>query len=608
MQKKILYLLNFLIIFTLNMLAGCKPESAKAVAYKREAPLSLTYLYSKAEQYVASWPDSLLFVSQLIRNEGSRSDNKLAIVRGERYEAQAQWRLGSHKEAMRLAVKALSDAEKWHTVSEIPYIYSVIGNLHKEKANYEMAFNSVDKGMQIAQVNQDTVAILLMARAKAMFTQGLGAQSEDTAMIHRSLNMHLEALKLAGSSPKFERHKIAYYNNIAQVYVKRGEMENALFYVTKAIALAKQYDQKLSLTYGYTWLSQIFFAQNKPEKGKAYLMDALRICQDLNNPFREMEIYRYLYQGLRPTGDYKNALEAYDRYIQIRDSLRVLENVRQIGELEVQYEAEKKDSQIRALDALSKSKSRETVLALTGTLVFLVLALFMFFQYRTIASTNRILAASNEQINEQSEMLRTLMKELHHRVKNNLQTVSNLLSLQSGRLKDEDARQSMKAGQQRIEAMSLVHRSLYSHDNVNLVDMKEYVTSLVESIGQSFGLYGDKLKLNISVFVEQLDIDSAMPIGLIINEWITNSFKHAYEHVEHPELSLILEKRGNLYLEISDNGPGIDLEKWKKPGNSFGMKLVKVLSRQLDGICTVSVDGGTKFILEVPAAVVRKAS
>ncbi|CAG5068729.1 hypothetical protein DYBT9623_01461 [Dyadobacter sp. CECT 9623] len=561
---------------------------------------TLTELYAKADDYATAWPDSLRKIAGLVMQEGKRLNDKNALVRGQRYEAQALWRLGSHDKAMQMAIKALSDAEKWKTTSELPDIYGVIGNLHKEKANYSMALAAVAKGMGIARSRRDTVGIIYMARLQAMFTQGLGADRRDSILIDKSLDMHLEGLKLAESSPRFEKHTIGYYNNLAQVYVKKKDPEKALFYVTKGMNLAKKHNQLLSLTYSYTWLSQIWLMREDKKKAIGYLESALKITQELHNPFREMEVNRYLYRALSQTSNYKEALAAYTRYSEIRDSLRVLENVRQIGEVQMKYEADKKDQQIGALGAANRSKTREIVWALGGLLAFLLLSVFMFFQYRTISRTNKVLAKNNQKINDQAEKLTVLMKELHHRVKNNLQTVSSLLSLQSSRITDEDARQSIRAGQQRIEAMSLIHKSLYNDDTVNLVNMREYMCNLIESVMQSFGISHEQLKLSISVSVREMDIDTAMPIGLIVNEWITNSFKHAFKHTSDPEISVILENRGNLYLEISDNGVGMDLKKWESPAGSFGVKVVKVLSRQLDGKCKVQIAGGTKFIMEAP--------
>ncbi|MEO6287774.1 MAG: sensor histidine kinase [Dyadobacter sp.] len=594
-------------IFLLVM-GTCIAERAEKLPEATDmTPSKLANFYVKAEEYGNAWPDSLKLVANLIASEGYRIHDKTALVRGERYRALALWRLGSHSEAMKAAIKALSSAEKWKLTSEIPDIYAVIGNLHKEKANYKMAFEAVGKGMQAAKSIGDTAGIIYMIRLKAMFTQGLGAQENDTAMIHRSLDMHLEGLKLAEASPRFERNRIAYYNNIAQVLVKRKEADKALFYVTKGIDLAKKYNQLLSLTYSYTWLSQIYLQQNETGKARTYLLKALRITQELKNPFREMEVNRYIYQALKPTNDYRATLAAYTRYIDIRDSLRVLDNVRQIGELQVQYEADKKDQQIASLGTINEVKTREIAWITVGLAVFLVVSLFMIFQYRTIARSNRILEENNRKINEQSEQMKLLMKELHHRVKNNLQIVSNLLSLQSNRLTDEDAKQSIKTGQQRIEAMSLIHKSLYNQENVNMVDMREYLTNLVESVMQSFGFSEERFRLILQVDVQELDIDLAMPLGLIVNEWITNSFKHAYQHVRHPELTLKLEMNDAIQLEISDNGRGMDMKLWERPGGSFGIKLIKVLSRQIDGQCTVAVDSGTRFTLEIPLPQLREA-
>ncbi|MCE6987728.1 sensor histidine kinase [Dyadobacter sp. CY323] len=600
MQKLYSLFFSFLILISSALLSGCQPNEARAVATARISPVNLTDLYAKAEEYVSAWPDSLLVVAEKMKEEGLRVHDKKAIVRGERYEAQARWRLGNHREAMRLAIHALSNAERWKLPAEIPDIYGVIGNLHKEKHNYDMAMSAVDNGMSVATEIGDTVSIIYMMRLKAMFTQGIGANTKDTALINRSLHMHLEGLKIAESSPRLERHRIGYYNNIAQVYVKRKEMDKALFYVSKGITLAKKYNQLLSLTYSYTWLSQVHLYNNDIEKATEYLGEALRIAQGLNNPFRQMEIYSYLYQALKSTSDYQQALLAYTRYSEIRDSLRVLENVRQVGELQVEYEAEKKDQQISALGLINETKTRETVWALVGLGTFLILSVFLIFQYRIILRNNENLKVNNQKIADQSEKMKVLMKELHHRVKNNLQTVSNLLSLQSNRLTDEDARQTILTGQQRIEAMSLIHKSLYNHDNANLVDMKEYMTNLVESVMQSFGVDEKELELNLTVGVERLDIDTAMPLGLIVNEWITNVFKHAYQDVEAPKLTVILDKREKLYLEMADNGPGIDMKTWERPGSSFGIKLVKILAKQLDGQCKVLIINGTKFVLEVP--------
>jgi len=599
----------FIVLITVFLLSSCEKQKPQIINDNKEIANELKSLYKRAEDYGSSKPDSLSIVGKEILEYGTRLNDRIAIVRGEKYIARSYWNKGNHSEAMKHAVISLRDAEKWGVQSEIPNIYGIIGNLHKEKQNYAMALNAADKGMSVAKAIMDTASIIYMMRLKAMFTQGIGANTKDTALIHRSLNMHLEGLKIAEMVPALEKARIPYYNNIAQVYVKRNQLDSAEYYVTKAISLAKKYDQQSSLTYSYTWLAQILERRGNLNTSLEYLRKALQISIQIQHPHRQMELYDYLMEGYRNDGKYKEALDAFTRFSQIRDSLQLLQNVRQVGELQVQYEAGKKDRQISALGEINEIRSKQTAGALAGLVLVLGLAVVMFSQYRIIRRNNVILAENNRKISEQSEKMNMLMKELHHRVKNNLQIVSNLLSLQGNRLTDDDAKKIIKAGQQRIETMSIIHRSLYSQETVNMVNMRDYINDLLGSILQSFGIEENETDLFIMVGVEELEVDIAMPLGLIINEWITNSFKHAFHDVERPAITLnLVEISNHMQLEIKDNGPGFDLSKWEQANRSFGVRLIKVLSKQLEGQCRVVQGSGAFFQLEIPLNAPRRAA
>src|SRR3546814_532013 len=281
-------------------------------------------------------------------------------------------------------------------------------------------------------------------------------------------------------------------------------------------------------------------------------LDALQISVDLESAYRTMEIHCSLYECYHSIGDDRNALMHFVRYRAIHDSLEVLKNVKKIGQLHLQYETERKDQQIASLGILNREKTRRNNYILAGLLLFLLLSAFLFRQYRVTGKRNQLLTESNEMINRQSQQLQLLMKELHHRVKNNLQIVSSLLSLQSNHLDDEDARAAVRIGQQRIEAMSLIHRSLYRQENPNMVNMREYVTDLVESIIQSFGYDRDCFDLELAIDTREMDVDVALPLGLIINEWVTNAFKYAYKEVDQPLLKLSLQHDTGIQLNIKD--------------------------------------------------------
>jgi two-component sensor histidine kinase len=593
--------MKFVFLLIVVCLIGCKDRVQRPDFSPDQQEFSRAHaLINAAERYLFTKPDSLLIVAQELQALGRQMQNDCLFVKGERYEARSLWNLGSHTEGMKMAILALRHAEQYQVKSEIPQIYAVIGNLHKEKANYPMALEAAEKGKLIADEIKDTSSVIYMNRIKAMFTQGMGADRNDTALIIKSLQMHLEGVKLAEVSHKFEESRIPYYNNIAQVYVKLDQLDKAYAYVSQAISLAKKHNQPFSLTYSYAWLGQIYAKRGNREQAYACMQKALTITRDGKYSFREMEVNLHFYNILKRFGDYEAALENYARYSQLRDSLRVLENVRQVGELQLKYDAEKKDRQISALGEKNKELSRQTAEIWSALTIFVVLLVVMIYLLRLILRKNSSLADRNAMIHAQAEKMQVLMNELHHRVKNNLQIVSNLLSLQASRVSDEDSRNVILAGQQRIEAMSLIHRSLYNNDEVNRVNMKHYLAELIESIMHSFGSDHEKLQLSIVCEVDELDIDVALPLGLIINEWVTNAFKHAYIDHPAPELQLTLGMAGDLQLKIRDNGRGIDMKVWDRPKGSFGVKLVKVLVRQINGACSVYADNGTTFELRVP--------
>jgi two-component sensor histidine kinase len=193
------------------------------------------------------------------------------------------------------------------------------------------------------------------------------------------------------------------------------------------------------------------------------------------------------------------------------------------------------------------------------------------------------------------------MKELHHRVKNNLQIVSSLLSLQSYKLNDDEAIAAIRQSQQRVQAMGLIHQRLYQTDESAFVNIKEYLTDLTESLIASYGYDRDHFDLHISSQQELLDVDKVLMLGLVVNEIITNALKYAYTDIDHPSLRITCTGDGeHIILSVKDNGPGWDQSKWQQAGGSFGKQLVTALCRQLRATQELTTDNGTQFTFIIP--------
>ena len=319
------------------------------------------------------------------------------------------------------------------------------------------------------------------------------------------------------------------------------------------------------------------------------------------------EAYDMLSRIEKQRGNYKQALTYYQKHTALHDSVFNATRNRQLAETEARFQTQEKEAQIRVLDTLNAQKTRQVWAGVGGMLLLSILLGTLFILYQRIGR-------NRAQIQQQADQLTILMRELHHRVKNNLAIVSSLLRLQSSRMDDEKAIAAVRVGQQRVEAMALIHQRLYQTDNVSSVNMREFLTDLSESLMRAYGYAPDDFDLQLDIEQSELDVDVAMPLGLIVNELITNAFKYAYTNVERPLLRIGLQQQTTrtpgLTLEVQDNGPGLDTAAWQKVGErtSFGRRLIQSLTDQLDGEMAVIRQNGTLFRLHIPQTKLRAAA
>lgn len=204
---------------------------------------------------------------------------------------------------------------------------------------------------------------------------------------------------------------------------------------------------------------------------------------------------------------------------------------------------------------------------------------------------------AEEEIRKSLNEKEVLLREIHHRVKNNMQIISSLLRLQSQNIKDKNYSQLFDESQNRITSMLLVHEKLYQSKNLSKINFNEYIKEMVNGLFQSYGEYSGRIKLNIEVPEVSLGINSAIPCGLIINELVTNSLKYAFPEGKKGEISIIFHKIGEeIEMIISDNGIGIPEDFDFRNAESLGLKLVSILAEgQLKGEVNLNCDKGTEF-------------
>jgi PAS domain S-box-containing protein len=210
---------------------------------------------------------------------------------------------------------------------------------------------------------------------------------------------------------------------------------------------------------------------------------------------------------------------------------------------------------------------------------------------------------NQEKITQSLNEKEVLLKEVHHRVKNNMQVISSILNLQSSYVKDEYALGLLKESQNRIKTMAYIHESLYQNKTFTSINFSEYVSTLTNNILQSYAASVQKVRLALDVQKVILNLDTSIPAGLIINELVTNSIKHAFSAVNDGIILINLYTKNNaLFLEVSDNGKGFPKEIDFKNTNSLGLQLVNTLIEQLNGSIELKENKykGTSFFINFP--------
>lgn len=241
-------------------------------------------------------------------------------------------------------------------------------------------------------------------------------------------------------------------------------------------------------------------------------------------------------------------------------------------------------------------------LVIMGFGLALLVAFAFFRNYKASKKTNQIIEQQKLETEEKKRIIEnslvekeTLLKEIHHRVKNNLQIVSSLLNLQANRMEDDNLKKIMTEAKNRINSMALIHQKIYQSGNLSSIDFQTYIEQMTQSMEANFNVHNKKITYDINTNGVVLDIDTSIPLGLIINELLTNIYKYAFIDRDKGRITINLQQKNEeeLELHIADDGVGLPSNFDMNTVNSLGVKLIKGLSNQLKGAIRYENNNGT---------------
>ncbi|WP_342332904.1 histidine kinase dimerization/phosphoacceptor domain -containing protein [Pedobacter sp. FW305-3-2-15-E-R2A2] len=298
-------------------------------------------------------------------------------------------------------------------------------------------------------------------------------------------------------------------------------------------------------------------------------------------------------------GRYLAAMHQMNRYNALKDSIFSTVKSRQIEEIQIRYETEKKEQALSLLRKESLLRDQEVRntrnLTIIGLVVLVCFIGFLYRNYRIIGHNNIEIQRKNKSLGELVKEKEWLIKEIHHRVKNNLQIVMGLLHRQSTYIENEKALDAIRNSEHRMQSISMIHQKLYNTDNLTVIRINEYVNDMTSYLRDCFGLH-NRIQFIKDIAQVDLDISQAVPLGLILNEAITNAIKYAFKNNEEGNIHISFLPAGESLhqLIISDDGAGLPPGFDTSQVNSMGMNLMKGLSRQLGGTFSINSENGVR--------------
>jgi len=525
--------------------------------------------------------------------------------------------MGNYEEALRYAIAALKSCLQTKDTPDLVLFYTRLSTIYSELGQYDNALVYLKTALEQSKTQQVinnkkyvvyprhlviSIASCLANSGKtregldffiryteAQRAQNNGATTSDDGYILGKLYMMLKEYPVA------EKYYLQWFN--AQTAGGRPATISELLN-----------------------LGQFYVTVNQFNRARPFLTQALKVVS-VNSSFDLPLLHQLLFRVDSASGDYISAIRHYQVFKAITDSTFNEKKINQIASLQLKFETEKKDQDISLLTAQTKEQQvvlkkqvfqRNAMIAGAGMLLLLVWFVYSRYQVKNktalqLATQQDIIHNKNKKLEEllqdKEELLGVknelisekewLLKEVHHRVKNNLQMVMTLLYTQSAYLKDQRALDAITESQHRIHAISLIHQKLYQSDNLQVINMKGYIHELVDNLKESFDKE-DAVEITLNLDLLELDVSKSIPIGLILNEAVTNALKYAFKNGEKKVIAVSLHREAprQFVLTIKDNGKGLPAGFDPRQVKTLGLRLMEGLCKQIKAKYSIESDHG----------------
>ncbi|HEU5165357.1 MAG TPA: sensor histidine kinase [Chitinophagaceae bacterium] len=475
------------------------------------------------------------------------------------------------------------------------FFYGNMANIYARFDNYEKALEWLNKSLEQEPANK---------AKRVWYHQFCGVTLNIAKFGHPKLALDAVLNTIRDYPPMSGDNKFHIANVLGYSYYSMHQRDSCekyyrimLFFIDSTL---HDYTDNDKLFSAYLDVANFYMDIGRPDLTKKYFEKG-KPYGDTSNIFPISKIHHVQYRIDSSEGNYLKALNEYKLSRMADDNIYNLRKTNQFTELQIEHETATKDKNIELLK--QKDKAQQATLrqsnfmkkvTLAGIVVMLIVTVLIYTQYRNKQRSNKMINEKNLTLEQLVKEKEWLVKEIHHRVKNNFHIVASLLEIQSSYLKNKEALSAIKESQHRIHSMSIIHQKLYQSETMSTIHMPEYIYELVEYLRESYAI---RENIGFSLQIENIELNhaSAITLGLILNEAITNAIKYAFAKVEDGKISISLThiSDSQILLSIADNGRGLPADFDSKIGASMGMELLQGLTDDLGGSFSIEAHDGT---------------
>ncbi|MGV7108089.1 tetratricopeptide repeat-containing sensor histidine kinase [Flavobacterium sp. U410] len=574
-----------------------KAQSINAEIFVMKSNYLLGKIYNNKSDFDLSdsYLKKALSISQHFKNYVYIGDSYFYLARGKLIQ-------NNFPEAMTNLNLALQAYEKIEDKVKKARVYNSKAILYGKQNQKALEASYYNRALLLLEGNTTANANWL----KDIITTNLAYSYLENKKYQKALDIFLDSYQKTASEES--NHTGNGARGIGTAYMEMGKLNLALEYFKIALNIFEKTDNKSGQGDINREIGNVYFLKQDYKLAEEFTLSGLKI----SNQIGELESIKFCYENLakiyEKSGKYKEAYESQKGFQKYSDSMFNSEINNRVYELQKQYEFER-EKELLAQEQLQKEKTSKIRAEKQETLIYIIavsliilsfLTAVIYYNSKENKKQRKIVEQQKEVIEKSLNEKETLLREIHHRVKNNLQIISSLLNMQSSELHSEEVYYMLKEGQNRIQAMSLIHQKLYQSEDIDKVDIENYVSDLSSFLSQTY--VGDSQNVEVQIIAHKcrFDFETAVPLGLIINELVSNAYKHAFVDQKNGIIRIEINTLGDIdyQLKVGNNGKPLPEDFSLEEQKSLGLKIVSILSRQLRGSFKInSTDEFTTFVV-----------